>query len=133
MKINSIYIAAPSEYKLPSLTLSWAQRCFSGTRLWRRGSTGAGRWRVKESCGCAVLSRAQGWSRAVPEINPTDSSVKASAVLAPILTCSELAVHPQTGFILTRPMGLLDLEVELGSLYEHIVVGFSHYLIHACE
>lgn len=45
-------------------------------------------------------------------------------MVALILICSELAVQPQTGFSLTCCSGLLDLEMELGSLYEHIFVDF---------
>ena len=51
--------------------------------------------------------------------------MKISAAAALILVCSELTVHPQAGFGLTHSSGLLDLEMELGSLYEHIVVDFS--------
>lgn len=51
--------------------------------------------------------------------------MKISAVADLILICSELTVHPQAGFSLTRSSGLLDLEMELGSLYEHIVVDFT--------
>jgi len=50
---------------------------------------------------------------------------KISASAALILICSELTVHPQAGFSLTCSSGLLDLEMELGSLYEHVVVDFS--------
>lgn len=53
------------------------------------------------------------------------SCVKISAVAALILMYSELTVHPQAGFSLTRSSGLLDLEMELGFLYEHIIVHSS--------
>lgn len=47
-------------------------------------------------------------------------------ILSELELRSELPVHPQAGFSLTRSWGLLDLEMELGSLYEHGVVDFSH-------
>lgn len=34
-------------------------------------------------------------------------------------------MHPQAGFSLTLSSGLLALEKELGSLYEHTIVEFS--------
>lgn len=55
--------------------------------------------------------------------------VKISAVAALILIYSELSVHPQAGFGLTRSSGLLDLEMELGSLYERIIIDVSSEII----
>lgn len=53
------------------------------------------------------------------------SYVKIWAAAALTLVCWELTVHPQAGFSLTLSSGLLDLEKELGSLYEHTIVEFS--------
>lgn len=55
--------------------------------------------------------------------------MKTSAVVALILICSERTVQPQTGFSLTCCSGLLDLEMELGSLHEHIVVDISSKIV----
>lgn len=55
-----------------------------------------------------------------------------SAAVALILICSELTVHPQAGFSLTRFSGLRGLEVELGSLYERIGEDFSSEMVFCC-